>query len=102
MRMLASADTYFGVKSGASDSFLPDEETLASITIPIEVLVTGQSHAFFAEAAARLAELLGVESHKCRVRTFVSGPSRGARADGQAVPSARQPVTAKRRIGKPA
>ena len=59
--MLASADTYFGVESGAFDSYLPDEETLASITIPIQVLVSGQSHAFFSEAAARLAELLGVE-----------------------------------------
>jgi pimeloyl-ACP methyl ester carboxylesterase len=60
-RMLASADTYFGVESGAFDSYLPDEETLASITIPIKLLVSGQSHAFFSEAAARLAEQLGVE-----------------------------------------
>jgi len=60
-RMLASADTYFGVESGAFDSYLPDEETLASITIPIKLLVSEQSHAFFSEAAARLAELLGVE-----------------------------------------
>ena len=59
--MLASADTYFGVESGAFDSYLPDEETFASITIPIKLLVSGQSHAFFSEAAARLAELLGVE-----------------------------------------
>ena len=36
MEMLASADTYFGVESGAFDSYLPDEKTLASITIPIE------------------------------------------------------------------
>jgi pimeloyl-ACP methyl ester carboxylesterase len=60
-RMLASADTYFGVESGAFDSYLPDEQTLASITIPIKLLVSEQSHAFFAEAAARLAERLGVE-----------------------------------------
>ena len=59
--MLASADTYFGVESGAFDSYLPDEETLASITIPIKLLVSEHSHAFFAEAAARLAERLGVE-----------------------------------------
>ena len=32
--MLASANTYFGVESGAFDSYLPDEETLASITTP--------------------------------------------------------------------
>ena len=60
-RMLASADTYFGVESGAFDSYLPDEQTLASIAIPIELVVSAQSHAFFAEAAARLAERLGVE-----------------------------------------
>jgi pimeloyl-ACP methyl ester carboxylesterase len=60
-RMLASADTYFGVESGAFDSYLPDQETLASITTPVKLLVSSQSHAFFAEAAARLAELLGVE-----------------------------------------
>ena len=59
--MLASADTYFGVESGAFDSYLPDEQTLASITIPIKLLVSGRSHAFFAEGAARLAERLGVE-----------------------------------------
>ena len=60
-RMLASADTYFGVESGAFDSYLPDEQTLASITVPVKLLVSEHSHAFFAEAAARLAERLGVE-----------------------------------------
>ena len=60
-RMLASADTYFGVESGAFDSYLPDEETLASITIPVMLLVSEQSHAFFAEAAARLAQRLGID-----------------------------------------
>jgi pimeloyl-ACP methyl ester carboxylesterase len=59
--MLSSADTYFGVESGAFDSYLPDEETLASITVPIKLLVSEQSHAFFTDAAARLAERLGVE-----------------------------------------
>ena len=59
--MLASANTYFGVESGAFDSYLPDEETLASITTPIELLVSAQSHPFLSEAAGRLAEWLGVE-----------------------------------------
>jgi pimeloyl-ACP methyl ester carboxylesterase len=59
--MLASANTYFGVESGAFDSYLPDEETLASITTPIELLVSAQSHPFFSEAAGRLAEWLGVD-----------------------------------------
>jgi pimeloyl-ACP methyl ester carboxylesterase len=59
--MLASAGTYFGVETGAFDSYLPNEETLASITTPIKLLVSTQSHRFFSEAASRLAELLGVE-----------------------------------------
>jgi pimeloyl-ACP methyl ester carboxylesterase len=59
--MLASADTYFGVESGAFDSYLPDEERLASITTPVKLLVSEQTHAFFAEAAGRLAARLDVE-----------------------------------------
>jgi pimeloyl-ACP methyl ester carboxylesterase len=59
--MLASANTYFGVESGAFDSYLPDAQTLASITVPIELVVSAESHPFFAEAAARLAALLGVD-----------------------------------------
>ena len=59
--MLASATTYFGVESGAFDSYLPDEETLASIATPIQLLVSAQSHPFFSQAAGRLAERLGVE-----------------------------------------
>jgi pimeloyl-ACP methyl ester carboxylesterase len=60
--MLASADTYFGIESGAFDSYLPDDETLASITTPIQLLVSAQSHPFFSDAAGRLAEGLGVEA----------------------------------------
>jgi pimeloyl-ACP methyl ester carboxylesterase len=60
-QMLASADVYFGIESGAFDSYLPDQETLDSITIPVELLVSEQRHAFFAEAAGQLAERLGVE-----------------------------------------
>jgi len=59
--MLASANTYFGVESGAFDSYLPDEETLASIATPIQLLVSAQSHPFFSQATGRLAERLGVE-----------------------------------------
>jgi pimeloyl-ACP methyl ester carboxylesterase len=59
--MLASANTYFGVEAGAFDSYLPNEETLASITTPIKLLVSEHSHPFFSQAAGRLAERLGVE-----------------------------------------
>jgi len=60
--MLASADTYFGVESGAFDSYLPDDETLASITTPIQLLVSAHSHPFFSQAADRLAERLGIKA----------------------------------------
>ena len=60
-RMLASAETYFSVESGAFDAYLPDAQTLAAIAIPIELVISAQSHAFFAEAAARLAALLGID-----------------------------------------
>jgi pimeloyl-ACP methyl ester carboxylesterase len=59
--MLASAGTYFGVESGAFDTYLPDDETLAEIAAPVQVLVSEASHPGFSEAAARLAERLGVE-----------------------------------------
>jgi pimeloyl-ACP methyl ester carboxylesterase len=59
--MLASADTYFGVESGAFDSYLPDRGSLASIRTPIEILASAGSHPFFTEAAYRLARELGVE-----------------------------------------
>ena len=98
--MLASADTYFGVESGAFDSYLPDEETLASITIPIELLVSAQSHAFFSEAAARLAERARRRSRTdARNALSLSRPSPGARADGQAVPSGYRCVNSSTRAG---
>jgi len=59
--MLASADTYFGVESGAFDSYLPSEDTLASITTPIELLVSTESHPFFSEVTGRLATMLGLD-----------------------------------------
>ncbi len=59
--MLASAGTYFGVESGAFDSYLPDDETLAGIVVPVQVLVSEASHPGFSEAATRLAQRLGVE-----------------------------------------
>jgi hypothetical protein len=91
--MLASADPYFGVESGAFDSYLLNEETLAAITTPIKLLVSAQSHPFFAEAAGRLAERLGVEVRDARDAFSVSRPSRGTGAENQTVPSAYQWVS---------
>lgn len=61
-RMLASAGTYFGVEVGRFDAWLPDDEALAAIAAPVQVLVSEQSHSFFAQAADRLADRLGVKT----------------------------------------
>ncbi len=59
--MLASADTYFGIESGAFDTYLPDDETLAAIATPTQLLVSEGSLLGFAQAAGRLSERLGIE-----------------------------------------
>jgi pimeloyl-ACP methyl ester carboxylesterase len=60
-RMLASADTYFANEIGRFDTYLPDDETLAAIAAPVQLLVSEGSLPGFAQAAGRLAERLGVE-----------------------------------------
>jgi pimeloyl-ACP methyl ester carboxylesterase len=60
-RMLASADTYFGVEIGRFDSYLPDDEALSAISLPVQLLVSDGNLPFFAQAVGRLAERLGVE-----------------------------------------
>ena len=60
-RMLSSADTYFGIESGAFDTYLPDDETLAAIPPPVQLLVSDGSRPEFAQAAGRLSERLGIE-----------------------------------------
>jgi pimeloyl-ACP methyl ester carboxylesterase len=59
--MLASADTYFGIESGAFDTYLPDDETLAAIPAPIQLLVSEGSLPGFTQAAGRLSKRLGIE-----------------------------------------
>jgi pimeloyl-ACP methyl ester carboxylesterase len=59
-RMLASAGTYFGNEIGRFDTYLPDDDTLASIPAPIHLLVSDDSLPYFAQAAGRLAARLHV------------------------------------------
>lgn len=54
-RVLASADTYFGIESGSFDGFLPNDRELAAIRAPVQVVVSDQSLPEFAHAARRLA-----------------------------------------------
>jgi pimeloyl-ACP methyl ester carboxylesterase len=61
-RVLASADTYFGVESGAFDGFLPNDTELSAIRAPVQVVVSDQSLPEFAQAARRLAAQLGVKT----------------------------------------
>src|SRR3954470_11487661 len=69
-RMLASATTYFGVESGAFDSYLPSEETLASSTTPVKLVVSAQSHAFFPKPPADWLTCSASTSHGRPGRVF--------------------------------
>lgn len=60
-RMVASADTFIGVEAGTFEGYLPDDETLAAITVPVQVLISHDGRIPWHEAAGRLAERLGVE-----------------------------------------
>jgi pimeloyl-ACP methyl ester carboxylesterase len=59
-RMRASAGTYFGNEIGKFDTYLPDDETLLSIAVPVHVLVGEDSLPYFAQAAGRLAARLQI------------------------------------------
>jgi pimeloyl-ACP methyl ester carboxylesterase len=60
-RMVASADTFFGVEVGTFEGFCPDDETLAAITVPVRVLISDHGRVPSHHAAGRLAQRLGVE-----------------------------------------
>jgi pimeloyl-ACP methyl ester carboxylesterase len=59
-RVRAGAGTYLDVERGAFATYLPDEPTLAGLATPIQLLVGEQSLPYFAQAAGRLAERIGV------------------------------------------
>jgi pimeloyl-ACP methyl ester carboxylesterase len=61
-RVRAAAETYLKIERGAFAPYLPDERTLAAIATPIQLLVADQSRPEFAQAARRLATLLGIET----------------------------------------
>jgi pimeloyl-ACP methyl ester carboxylesterase len=60
-RMLASADTFLAVEVGTFERFLPDDKTLAPITVHVRVLVSEHGRRPSRQAAGRLAEHLGVD-----------------------------------------
>lgn len=60
-RMLNNGETLFGVEFGAFESYLPDNDSLAAIEIPVQVMVGTDSAPFFGEAAQWLCTRLNVE-----------------------------------------
>jgi pimeloyl-ACP methyl ester carboxylesterase len=61
-QMLASAGTYFEKEVGRFDTYLPKDQTLAGITTPVQILVSEGSIPYFAQAAERLAQRLGIQT----------------------------------------
>jgi pimeloyl-ACP methyl ester carboxylesterase len=59
-RMLASAGTYLKKEVGRFDTYLPDDQALAGISTAVQILVSEGSIPYFAQAAQRLAERLGI------------------------------------------
>ena len=59
-RMCASGELYFGIERGRFDAAIPSDEALAAIAVPIHVLASDGTRAFFVQVSERLAERLGV------------------------------------------
>jgi pimeloyl-ACP methyl ester carboxylesterase len=58
-RLRASAPTLFEVEVGAYEQSIPDDQALAAIAVPVLLVVSADSHDFYAEIAARLGKRLG-------------------------------------------
>ena len=54
-RMLGNAETFLGLEFGALDFYRPDNAELASVEVPVRILVGRESAPFFVEAARWLA-----------------------------------------------
>lgn len=60
-RLRGTAGTLFGVELGTYELYLPGDEALAAIDVPVLLLVSEDSFPFFAQIAARFARRLGVD-----------------------------------------
>jgi pimeloyl-ACP methyl ester carboxylesterase len=60
-RMLNNVETLFSVEFGAFESYLPDNDSLAAIEVPVQVMVGTDSAPFFGESARWLSAQLNVE-----------------------------------------
>jgi pimeloyl-ACP methyl ester carboxylesterase len=59
-RMLASARTFFEIEAGTFEDYLPDNDTLAAITVPLVIMISDNGRRSSHEAANRLAQRLGL------------------------------------------
>jgi pimeloyl-ACP methyl ester carboxylesterase len=60
-RLRATASTLLGVELGTYELYLPDEERLAALSVPVCLLVSEDGLPFFVEVTGRLGDRLGVE-----------------------------------------
>ena len=60
-RLRATAGTLFEIELGTYELYLPDDEALNAIGVPVHLLVSEDSFPFFAQIAGRLGERLGVD-----------------------------------------
>ena len=59
--MQDSAETYFGIERGRFDTYVPPDEVLAAISVPVLVMAGDRSPECFGQAAGRLAQRFGIE-----------------------------------------
>jgi hypothetical protein len=60
-RLRSGATTLFEIELGTYERYLPDDQILAAIPVPVRLLVSADGLPFFAEIAGRLGERLGVD-----------------------------------------
>lgn len=60
-RLVASANTLFDVELGTYERHMPDNHALDAIAVPVHLVVSEDSHRYFAEVAERLGTRLRVE-----------------------------------------
>jgi pimeloyl-ACP methyl ester carboxylesterase len=60
-QMEASAETYFGLERGRFDAYVPPDEVLSAIPVPVAVMAGESTNPVFGQASRRLAQRLGVE-----------------------------------------
>jgi pimeloyl-ACP methyl ester carboxylesterase len=60
-QMQGSAGTYFGLERGRFDAYVPPDDVLAAIAVPVAVMAGESTRPEFVQASRRLAQPLGVE-----------------------------------------